>query len=761
LGTNLAGNRINTYATGGFSVTPYAVNDVISFIKPRVPYTSGAAVAIFDVGTNTLNSDGTTFYKVSVLHSTVSALLGWYEFSITNYDGSATGHGGGPAIGAVPGVANFLIKQRDKFTIVPLSSTAWKAKAGHPVANFGGTFTSGTYKFVGKAHSYSQAELFDGNYFNLGSDNQGDTTMFSCATQWPKKLVRTSNAVWRFGTHRAAFGNVTLEEGSECIEEGASYPYFKDGPYLPEDSAPDGKSAGIGLQGFLASGAFKCAPSVLTSSDVGRGLRITPPNADLGTKNYYLTTVTNGREGTGVFISGASGGNSGDTSDQIRLGAYSVRTGYPYKVAFFQNRLVFAGTNFDSFRVDCSKANDYINFAPTNSSDLSKIGDNYAITLTPESRGGELNGLAVAGVALFLLGSNDLFAVYNSAGSQTLSPAGCVSTSAKNMGAVKAGSAVVGSTLFYIGGQGRKLYSAEFDGMTIKVTDRSLLSSHILEGGVLEMAYQSAPFSIIWMVRADGVLVAYTVDDTQQIASFSKHTIGGAFGSGTAVVESIASLPADNSPHSDLWMIVKRTINNATVRHIEKLSGSHIIDDTITQNAVVCSDSSVTYSGSATVDPFTTELLHLRGSTLALVADGKVITGKTASATGALSSSLSATASTVVAGLSYTPEFETTSLEVMGQNGPSVGMKKRINKITIGVKDTSWLTVGPTSSDQKNIETGNAIIPTSAKITWTTQGYTQQFAGDITSDARVYIKQPYPLPICITYINAEGEIYAR
>jgi hypothetical protein len=742
------------------------VGDVFSFVKPPGAANSSLSLTPFETGLNTLNSDGTVFYKVSAVHSSTLYAGPYYSHDITftNYDGSATTYNG--RVSGLNLCEAVLVKFRDKFMVNPTSSTAWRARTGTQSAT-AGTFTSGTFKKVGKAHSYSQSEIFSGSYFNLGIDNQGDTVMFSNSTQWPKKLTRNGDADWTFGTNRAGFTPIYAYGASwvqavEMIEEGSTYPYFKDGPYLPEGSVRDGKSRAIVYGYNDTPTTFTIGPPAVLSntSDIGRNIRFTPMNADAGTRNAIVRAVeTNKIVGTCVNIGGETTASA--TTDQIRFGAYGAIPGYPKRVAFFQNRLVYAGLPFDQFRVDCSKSNEYTCFSPTNQRDLSKIPDNYAITLTPESKGGKLQAMVVAGRALVMLGSGDIFAIHSSDGSQTLSPAGVVSVSAKNYGAEPVLPAVLGNNCFFIGSQGRKLYSAEFDGGDIKVSDRSLLSHHIMYGGIVDMTYQAAPYGIIWMVRADGTLVAYTVDDAQQIAAFSRHTIGGAFGSGTAVVESVSALPADGSPFTDLWMVVKRTINGATVRHVEKLAGSNFFDDTITQDAVVCSDSSVTYSGAATVDPFTTELLHLRGSTLALVADGKVITGKTASATGALSSSLSAAASTVVAGLSYTPEFETTSLEVMGQNGPSVGLKKRINKITVGVSDTSWFTVGPTSSDQKNIETGNAIIPTSAKITWTTQGYTQQFAGDITQDARVYIKQPYPLPICITYIHAEGEIYGR
>ena len=50
-----------------------------------------------------------------------------------------------------------------------------------------------------------------------------------------------------------------------------------------------------------------------------------------------------------------------------------------------------------------------------------------------------------------------------------------------------------------------------------------------------------------------------------------RQILGGAFGSGQPVVESVATIPTDSN-EDELWMIVKRTVNGATRRHIEYLN---------------------------------------------------------------------------------------------------------------------------------------------------------------------------------------------
>ena len=91
--------------------------------------------------------------------------------------------------------------------------------------------------------------------------------------------------------------------------------------------------------------------------------------------------------------------------------------------------------------------------------------------------------------------------------------------------------------------------------------DMTVLAEHITEGGITEFAYQQEPDSVVWALRGDGVLPGLTYRREEQVVAWHKHTIGGAFSTGNAVVESIATLPTDTG-EDELYMIVKRTINS-------------------------------------------------------------------------------------------------------------------------------------------------------------------------------------------------------
>lgn len=75
---------------------------------------------------------------------------------------------------------------------------------------------------------------------------------------------------------------------------------------------------------------------------------------------------------------------------------------------------------------------------------------------------------------------------------------------------------------------GRKLYKLEYDGIDENyiTPELSLLAEHITESGIVGMAYQRNPDSILWSFREDGTLVSKTYDPRQDVVAWARHFMG-------------------------------------------------------------------------------------------------------------------------------------------------------------------------------------------------------------------------------------------
>jgi hypothetical protein len=191
----------------------------------------------------------------------------------------------------------------------------------------------------------------------------------------------------------------------------------------------------------------------------------------------------------------------------------------------------------------------------------------------------------------------------------------------------------IGQLVLFIQAQKRKVREITYDFQRDSniAPDLTRFAEHITAGGgIVDMAYQQEPESILWCVRADGVLLGLTYNQEEKVFGWHRHVTDGLF-------ESVAVIPDPANNRDQLWAVVNRTIGGATKRYVEYLDPDTVV-----------ADSFVHYQGApATV---ITGLDHLEGEAVDVVADGFVVTGHTV-ASGQIT--LATAASDVYVGLHY------------------------------------------------------------------------------------------------------------
>ena len=158
----------------------------------------------------------------------------------------------------------------------------------------------------------------------------------------------------------------------------------------------------------------------------------------------------------------------------------------------------------------------------------------------------------------------------------------------------------VGDVTLFVQRSGNKLRDFLFDSLALKFpsTDQNTLADHVTYSGILSMAYQQEPNSVIWCALANGNLVAMTYSREQYenppFGGWHRHPIGGSFGTGRAHTESLATIPGNAQDRDELWLIVKRTINGSTKRYIEYMEYERRLNDDPENSFFL--DSGVTYT---------------------------------------------------------------------------------------------------------------------------------------------------------------------
>ncbi|ANC03971.1 hypothetical protein AB688_18355 [Pseudomonas putida] len=224
----------------------------------------------------------------------------------------------------------------------------------------------------------------------------------------------------------------------------------------------------------------------------------------------------------------------------------------------------------------------------------------------------------------------------------------------------------IGNELYFVQRAGRKLRAMayKYDSDAYGSPDMSVLSEHATKSGVVSMAYQQEPESILFAARSDGVLATMTVDRDQDVVGWARQITDGAF-------ESVAAIPVEGG--DQVWAVVRRTINGQNVRHIERFVEGCQVDDGIFASSEA---GQATWGG----------LGHLEGKTLDIVADGVVMQQQTVVG-GQIT--LPRTANNIQAGLHFSSRIKTLTPEVMGGAGSAQGNSMRIGEVTIRFLETT------------------------------------------------------------------------
>jgi hypothetical protein len=495
-------------------------------------------------------------------------------------------------------------------------------------------------------------------------------------------------------------------------------------------------------------------------------------------------------------------------TDEWSLGAFSKTTGFPRAVAFYEQRLVFAGTSSQPQTLFFSQGGDFENFESGTSADDGMV---YTIGST------QVNVIRfLASTRNLIVGtSGGEFVVRASGADEAITPTNIQIKQQTSHGAADMTPMQAGNAVLFVQRAKRKVLELQFnfdvDGYI--APDVALISEHITENGLEELAYQQEPDSILWTRRGDGQLACMTYKREEQVIGWSRQIIGGVFGTGDAVVESIASIPGDLD-EDQVWVAVKRTINGATKRYVEfirdfdfgtDVNNAIFVDSSLTftgvtstlagdeaadQTTITLADASsfpssgaikigtevITYSGKSTNDltgcvrgvvgPAAAHssgatvtqatlslsgLSHLEGQTVSILGDGSVHPDKTVSS-GAVT--LERYVTKAHAGLSYNSTLQTLRVDAGSAMGTSQGKIKRINELTVRLFRSVGLKVGRDANNLDIVPFRSSATAMDAPISLFTGDKEIELNGNYDTDGQLTIRQDQPLPMNILAVYA-------
>jgi hypothetical protein len=566
---------------------------------------------------------------------------------------------------------------------------------------------------------WALAELFD-----LSFTQSADVLYVAGSGRRPKKVSRTGHTAW------------TITDVD-----------FQDGPYLTQNTT----ATTITPSATTGSVTLTASTAIFASTDIGRWVRIKHGSTwgcaqitAFGTSTSVTATVTK-----------AFGATTAQTG--WRLGAWSDTTGWPRCVTFYQQRLVFGNTTTQPQTFWMSESGDFNSFAPSNTD--STVVDSNGITYTIlSSQVNAIMWMQGSSRGLQIGTAEGEWLITSASNTKVIAPDSAQAFQKTNMGSRNVPQSQASYSTIYVHRSGRKVFEFYYDYTVDTETskDLAILSEHLLRdgGGVVGMAFQQQPDSIFWMIRDDGMLVGMTFLKEQSVVGFHWHELGGSFGSGAPVVESIDCIPTPDGASDELWLVVKRTIDGQTKRYIEYLTQPFEAADANDKNGMFFVDSGISYNG--VPETVFSGLDHLEGETVAICADGAVrpdavVTGGEVT--------LTREASVVHIGLPYESKMRTLRPEGGGNAGTAQGKVKRYGEASIRLFQSLFLKYG---RDENNLK------PLPFRSTGDPMGDSPAlFSGDkdlpiddkYTTEGWFWIAQDKPYPLTILAIMPKGVVY--
>ena len=429
---------------------------------------------------------------------------------------------------------------------------------------------------------YTTADIFD-----LKFAQDGVVMYITHPSYPPKKLTYTSATSWTLTNHapvRGVFG--TLQRIASVT------------------------------RGTTTTIAYAASGSDIYSN--GQKIRITGASGttELNDKTYLVANLNTGAntfditdlDGVDIDSSGYAGytANSGIITPIVESPAPFLSSDeYPSCVGFFEDRLIYGGSNNKPQTLYFSKSADFDDFSLGNEVDdgieYTVLGNGNLIQwlkgtdkfLAIGTYGDVLQ--ATGGIDGVITPTSISIRPSNGYGVQNINPIG------RN------------SNVFYTQNDALILRSFQFEFETDSYIpqDRNIIADHITESGITQIAYQEARPNVIWAAKTNGELIGLTIEESEAVTGWHRHSTDGE-------IVSVASLPRDKKDNQ-LWVCVKRTINGATKYYIEYMedeisypnirdyfTGNKTTDIAMWQNQMfeaqkgyIFLDSSLTYDGTA------------------------------------------------------------------------------------------------------------------------------------------------------------------
>lgn len=459
-------------------------------------------------------------------------------------------------------------------------------------------------------------------------------------------------------------------------------------------------------------GEFGISAGVFRAADVGRFVTV---NDGL----FKITAFTDATTVTAeILVSPSALVAAPPGSWTLGGDEFSSTRGYPACGTLGEQRLWLAGTLAQPTEIFASRIGLYYDFAPG-------LGDadGFSYSLNMHQRN-PIRHLVFTKRLFALTAGNE--ASLRGGNEKAIGATNIQKEDGGRYGANFVRPAVVASEILFVQGAGRKVRAMGFDSAEDAYVspDRTVFAEHITESGIVDMAFQSEPYSLLHCVRVDGVMAVAAYDVAQEVIAWSRFTTAGGF------YRSVSVIPRPD--RDDVWTIVDRPTEDGASRYFVEVFDPRVATDCATYTNAPA-DSHVPTDHLDGFDRFEGQELSVRADD-AYMGMIEVISGRITLPRPALLY--------IEAGLPFVPTLEMLPPELGGGGSTAQGSNVSVHEVVVRVLDTRTLEINGVVTDFRRFGPDLLDQPP------------PEFTGDqrqtvLTDDLykpRLVIRQPLPFP---------------
>ncbi|MEM9782737.1 MAG: hypothetical protein AAF899_09695 [Pseudomonadota bacterium] len=240
--------------------------------------------------------------------------------------------------------------------------------------------------------------------------------------------------------------------------------------------------------------------------------------------------------------------------------AWSDVYGHPAAIAEHDQRLFFAATAAEPRTVWGSAIGLYTDFAAGTDADLA-----FAYTIAAKRGLSKILWLEGGGDSLAIGAQAEIQTSHSAVRDEAITIENARFRAVATMGAFDTAAISPDGRPIFISRDQKRVFELRYALSDDRVApvELSLAAEHLGAGRFTELHWQWAPFRLGWALREDGLLIAFAYDPQEEILGWAPVPVGGD-------VESLAVTSGPYGGDDQVTVVVKRTIEGETRRHVEQ-----------------------------------------------------------------------------------------------------------------------------------------------------------------------------------------------